>query len=169
MAVLYIAPWVACAPIQPDLPSSSLLSTSTIAKLASETPAGRQRRRVRVHAINLGQTLPIGFFMAATASGLDAAMPQKQPSHWGPWRTTLWLWVTSNVLLVRCRTVDRTRAPSEENGRKTNLNRPSRASCACLACCWSPLACTQCVVSPRSAVIRGRYTFSKKSMENKGC
>ena len=87
----YTPPWVACTPIQPDLPSSSLLSTSTIAKLASETPAGRQRRRVRVHAINLDQTLPIGFFMAATASGLDAAMPQKQPSQWEPWRTTLWL------------------------------------------------------------------------------
>ena len=72
------------------------------------------------------------------------------------------------MLLVRCRTVDRTRAPSGENGRKTNLNRHSRASCACLACCWSPLACTQCVVSPRAAVIRGRYMFSEKSTENKG-
>ena len=155
---------MACAPIQPDLPSSSLLSTSTIAKLASETPAGRRRRRVRVHAINLGQTLPIGFFMAATASGLGAAMPQKQPSQWESWRTTLWLKATSNVLLVRRQTVDRTRAPSGENGRKTNLNRHSRASCACLACCWPPLACTQCVVSPRAAVIRGRYTvFQKKS------
>ena len=72
------------------------------------------------------------------------------------------------MLLVRCRTVDRTRAPSGENGRKTNLNRHSRASCACLACCWSPLACIQCVGSPRAAVIRGSYTFSKKSLENKG-
>ena len=51
---------------------------------------------------------------------------------------------------------------------KTNFNRHSRSSCAYMACCWSPLACTQCVVSPRPAVIRGRYTFSKKSMENKG-
>ena len=159
---------MACTPIQPDLASSSLLSTSTIAKLASETPAGRQRRRVRAHAINLDQTLPIGLFMAATASGLGAAMPQKQPSQWESWRTTLWLWATSNVLLVRCRTVDRTRAPSGENGRKTNLNRHSRASCACLACCWSPLASTQSVVSPRPAVVRDRYTFSEKSMDFKG-
>ena len=77
--------------------------------------------------------------------------------------------VTSNVLLVRCRTVDRTRAPSGENGRKANLNRASRASCTGLACCWSPpLASTQSVVSPRPAVVRGRYTFSEKSLENKG-
>ena len=72
------------------------------------------------------------------------------------------------MLLVRCRTVDRTRAPSGENGRKANLNRASRASCTGLACCWSPLASTQSVVSPRPAVVRGRYTFSEKSLVNKG-
>ena len=72
------------------------------------------------------------------------------------------------MLLVRCRTVDRTRAPSGENGRKANLNRASRASCTGLACCWSPLASTQSVVSPRPAVVRGRYMFSKKSIDFKG-
>ena len=130
--------------------------------------AGRRRRRVWVHAINLGQTFSIGFLMVITASGFGKAMPHKQPSQWELSRTTLWLEVRASVLLVRCRTVDRTCAPSGENGRKTNINRHSRASCACLACCWSPLACTQCVVLPRAAVIRGRYTFCEKSLENKG-
>ena len=116
-----------------------------------------------MHVIRRDHTTPTGFPAVPTASGMTDVMLEKQPEQWGH----VWRALCPLVIVKRCygRRLDRRRTEAQigENGCKTNGQRPSHGSCACLACCLTSLEHMQCVGPPGLAVTGDAYSRYRKS------